>query len=128
MNNRSDLFIDSEFTSHSGLLLPFKIDCDALTDGDLDTLAAAIARRVRAFRSALGVPRGGVRLADALRPYAAGVRTYPFLIVDDVLTTGKSMEEARDRAGANSIGAVIFARGPCLEWITPLFIENTCAP
>ncbi|KKL20362.1 hypothetical protein LCGC14_2456230, partial [marine sediment metagenome] len=42
------------------------------------------------------------------------------LIVDDVLTTGASME--KQRAGrTNTIGAVIFARGDCPAWVKPLF-------
>jgi hypothetical protein len=118
---RRDLFVDGEFVSHSGLLLPFKIDCDALTDTDLGTLAAAIARRVGQFSAVHGIPRGGTRLAYALTQYCTGSIDDPLLIVDDVLTTGASMEEAHR---SNTIGAVIFARGPIPDWITPLFVET----
>lgn len=115
----SDLFIDGEFVSHSGLTLPFKIDCDALSDSSIETLASEIARRVK-FQYVRGVPRGGMRLANALKKHET---TGPVLIVDDVLTTGESMEEARrQHTGHNDIiGFVIFARGICPTWITPLF-------
>lgn len=115
------LFVDGEFISHAGLPLPFKIDCDALTDSDLATLAAEIARRLGRFRIAHGIPTGGTRLGYALTRYCTGSASDPVIIVDDVLTTGMSMEEARGLYGANTIGAVIFARGPCPSWITPLF-------
>ena len=119
---RPDLFVDGEFTSHSGLRLPFKIDCDVLTDGDIDTLASAISRRLVRFSAVYGIPRGGVRLADALaRLGGTGSQLDPLLIVDDVLTTGASMREARDRFGPNTIGIVIFARGPCPDWVVPIF-------
>lgn len=116
------LFVDGEFTAHSGETLPFKIDCDALTDGDIQTLAAEIDRRCVLFRDVHGIPRGGQRIAEALDQYCTGSPLDPLLIVDDVLTTGQSMEEARARFGPNTIGAVIFARGPCPDWITPLFV------
>jgi orotate phosphoribosyltransferase len=114
------LFVDGEFTSHSGQRLPYKIECDALTPADLDTLAADVARRFR-FSSVHGVPRGGIRFAYALRRYATGSSLDPILIVDDVLTTGTSMEAVRQGMGGNVFGVVIFARGPCPDWITPLF-------
>jgi adenine/guanine phosphoribosyltransferase-like PRPP-binding protein len=47
------------------------------------------------------------------------------LIVDDVWTTGGSMEE--HRAGRDAIGAVLFARGPVADWVTPLFTLNELA-
>jgi orotate phosphoribosyltransferase len=121
IENRHTLFVDGEFISHSGKRLPFKIECDALTDDDLDTLAAAIARRVVKFGSVYGIPRGGVRIAAALRRYATGHSLDPVLVVDDVLTTGRSMEQAREQLIPNVVGAVLFARGPCPDWIIPLF-------
>ena len=131
------LFTLGEFTSHSGLTLPFKIDCDALTDADLACLADVIANR-HAFSRAVGVPRGGLRLAVALQPYI-NPRLTSIMIVDDVLTTGKSMEDTRNELYAENgrrmaagekvsslmgraiFGLVIFARGPCPAWVTPLF-------
>jgi len=110
-----NLIVAEEFISHAGRLLDFKIECDALSDADIAALASVIARRIK-FGAVYGVPRGGLRLANALEPYAT---SGPRLIVDDVLTTGKSMVEVRN--STNDRGVVIFARGPCPDWITPIF-------
>lgn len=115
INEAMSLFVNQTFVSHSGKVLDFKIDCDALTDADLATLASVIAKRFK-FGAVEGVPRGGLRLAEALQPY---VTKGPALIVDDVLTTGASMEQARK--ALTDRGVVIFARGPCPSWITPIF-------
>lgn len=117
------------FTSHSNFQLPWKIDCDALSDGDIESLVKLICWKF-AFGEVYGVPRGGVRLAEALKPYCR--EGYPLLIVDDVLTTGRSMIAAFDQqhGGAGNkltkrpIGVVIFARGPCPDWVWPIFTVN----
>jgi hypothetical protein len=108
-----------DFVMHSGDPAYFKLECDALDDGDIAALARIISRKVR-FGHVYGVPRGGVRLARALEQYRSDG---PVLIVDDVLTTGRSMEEARAAFEFHSpvIGAVIFARGACPSWILPVF-------
>jgi hypothetical protein len=118
------LFVNGEFVSHSGLLLPFKIDCDALTDSDLETLAIHAVPRLVRFQDVYGIPRGGTRLADVLKPSGSGLSSDPMLIVDDVLTTGASMEDARAMLGLNTIGLVIFSRTRVPEWITALFVET----
>lgn len=128
-NGRASLFVAGEFTAHSGNLLPYKIECDALTDEDLATLAAEVARRLR-FSSVYGVPRGGRRFADALALHRSP--DGPLLIADDVLTTGASMEEVRSQiilagTAAQPLGIVIFARGPCPDWVTPLFGDVAAA-
>lgn len=118
-----NLFTPGPFTSHSGLTLPFKIDCDALTDADLDTLALHYARRQQ-YGEVHGVPSGGLRFAHALHQYRHPMSSF-ILIVDDVLTTGASITELRDewleQYHWKIIGLVIFARGPCPAWVTPLF-------
>lgn len=111
--------------------MPFKIDCDALTDTDLETLAlhfaAAIKPAGQVYGEIVGVPRGGVRFADALQRHVrtSGNQWQTHLIVDDVLTTGNSMEaywrERYPNRFSGVRGLVIFARGPCPEWITPIF-------
>lgn len=88
------------------------------------TLAELIRQLVGSYSSVAGVPKGGLRLASALTLYI--LMGGPRLIVDDVLTTGASMEKMREQWLAEHpetkvIGAAIFARGPCPHWIKPLF-------
>jgi len=115
----NNLFQLGNFKSHSGETLPWKIDCDALVLQDWTCLARMIAEEVGAFGRLEGVPKGGLDLMEALRFHRHQYLSGPLLIVDDVLTTGRSMEE--QRAGRDAIGAVVFARGPCPSWVTPLF-------
>jgi len=118
--DKMSLFRLGDFTLHSGNKSYYKIDCDALTDKDWATLARMIYESVGKFRKVVGIPNGGLKLAQALKPYRFPNPEYPTLIVDDVLTTGNSMEEIRKTMG-DCIGAVVFARNKCPNWITPLF-------
>lgn len=115
-----NLFQSGIFHLHSGETSDFKIDCDALTDDDLATLARFVAARFR-FGAVHGIPNGGNRLRCALAPLV----TYgPLLIVDDVLTTGGSMVRARrqfDGFFHDIIGVVVFARKKPAPWIHPMF-------
>lgn len=116
---RSDLFQSGFIRLHSGGHSSFKIDCDALTDGDLNTLAKLIAREFN-FSKVVGIPTGGNRLAYALQKWIK--KDGPLLIVDDVLTTGNSMEDEKEKyPHLHVIGVVIFARGSCPSWIHPMF-------
>lgn len=115
------------FSTHAKFQLPWKIDCDALSDDDIDAIVKII-RWKFSFGDVYGVPRGGLRLAAALRPFC--LEGYPLLIVDDVLTTGNSMKQARrdqNLAGENAIGIVIFARGQCPSWVWSIFAVNEWA-
>lgn len=103
------------FVLHSGDRSPFRINADALDDETLHACAAWLAEKLPPFGEVVGIPEGGLRLAKAMEAHAT---EGPVLIVDDVLTTGRSMETERE---GHEIGAVLFARGPCPEWITPLF-------
>ncbi len=112
------------FTAASGQIFPWKIECDALTQEDWSCLARIVSDFVGLFSKVEGVPEGGLPLARALFSYSTtykfgNVVKDPLLIVDDVLTTGASMERVRD--GRDAIGAVVFARGPCPSWVTPVF-------
>lgn len=118
------LFKSGDFTLHSGSKSYFKIDCDALRDEDWATLARIIYESVGRFRRVVGVPQGGLKLAKALKPYRFPNPEYPTLIVDDVLTTGNSITEMKATTKGNVIGAVIFTRGVCPNWITPIFQMN----
>jgi len=116
------LFQQGDFTLHSGAMSSFKIDCSVFRRDSIQALAALIAGRFD-FGCVEGVPTGGLALADELwraSPwFPHGHRGKPLLIVDDVLTTGASME--KQRAGRDAIGVVVFARGPCPSWVTPIF-------
>lgn len=121
----TDLFSPTPFRSHSGLDLSWKIDCDALSDVDLVTLAKVVAERMT-FCKVVGVPRGGLRFATVLSCYCSGPDGGTLLIVADVLTTGGSMQRERKLhssfgAFKEIVGVVIFARGPCPDWVQPIF-------
>jgi hypothetical protein len=117
------LFVNKSFVSHAGQRLEWKIDCDALTGEDLGTLAELIGTKYR-FGKVVGVPRGGLRFAEKLQQYISTDST-DVLIVDDVLTTGTSMEEIRQEyLESRSFGVVIFSRGVCPSWVLPIFQLN----
>tara|TARA_B100000131_G_C18000541_1_gene566314 strand:- start:74 stop:502 length:429 start_codon:yes stop_codon:yes gene_type:complete len=89
---RGNLFQIGDFTSHAGLPLKWKIECDALTWDDWVCLAQMMIER-EGFncRGAFGIPRGGDSLANALNlHYATKDPKDPIWIVDDVYTTGRS--------------------------------------
>lgn len=125
---RTTLFVKKEFRMHSGGIAHYKIECDALTDDDIETLAFMIATRAKklskkgtGINRVHGVPEGGLRLAKALEQYGGDPKGTD-IIVDDVLTTGASMEGAKKKTGwTNVIGVVIFARGHYPSWIKPIF-------
>jgi len=120
-----NLFQQKEFFMHSGEFTTFKIECDALTDEDIETVAYLISKKFN-FNRVQGIAKGGTRLGIALQKYCIE-DSKNSLIVDDVLTTGSSMKDARYSmwavypGGERVIGVVIFARGKCPDWITPIF-------
>jgi len=120
-----NLFEQKEFFMHSGDFSTFKIECDALTDKDIETLAYLIAMKFDFYRVQEVASSHKPRLGTALQRYVSE-HSKNSLIVDDVLTTGSSMEEVRFSMWAeypedkNVIGVVIFARGKCPDWITPI--------
>lgn len=120
-----NLFQLGDFTLNSGAKSAWKLECDALTDEDWKALAAMVKHLVGPFSSVEGVPRGGLKLAEHLLPHVALIGSAMHLIVDDVLTTGGSMERLRAAhkgpMGEGITGAVIFARGQCPFWIHPVF-------
>ena len=119
----SNLFQLGQFVLNSGVTSQWKIECDALTDSDIETIASMLVPLLWEFSHVEGVPRGGERLAEALRVHQTPGKG-GLLIVDDVLTTGGSMDRWRnDRMEAQ--GAVIFARQLPKRWITPLFQMTT---
>ena len=126
------LFQEGEFTGHSGGQLKWKIECDALEIDDWKCLATMILDyEKRPFQAAIGIPRGGVMLGSFLNHYSSQNPKDPYLICDDVLTTGGSMIEFRDKyfSKSESFGWVIFSRipvedrytDPKNDWISALF-------
>ncbi len=118
----TNLFNIGNFKLHSGSTSSFKIDCNALTSRDWDSLAYLISQKYK-YDRVIGIPSGGLKLARALTQFS--LNGYKTLIVDDVLTTGSSFEEIRKRIKEESFGIVIFARRKCPDWITPIFELNT---
>lgn len=113
--------VTGDFTLHSGSKSNFKIDCDDLDDSELEVIAQIAAPLMPAFSSVEGVPTGGLRLAEKFVPYI-DPESNIILIVDDVLTTGVSMET--QRADRKAVGFVLFSRS--LEWpgwISPFFVH-----
>lgn len=115
------LISKGKFKLYSGKESNFKIDCDALTDEDIECLAILIKERVGKYSFVYGISKGGFRIVKALEKYAEANRASPTLIVDDVLTTGSSMEQYKKQFPRLVKGAVIFARGKCPDWIIPVF-------
>jgi hypothetical protein len=77
----------------------------------------------RPFQSAIGIPRGGVMLGSYLNEYSTQNPNDPYLIVDDVLTTGGSMEVFRKEhfSGKETFAWVVFGRGFPPQWCRALF-------
>ena len=115
-----NLFQSGKFILSSGVRSDFNIDCDSLTDEDIETLARIVIDIVGSVSQICSVPTGGDRLTAALG-FKHAIRAAPVLIVDDVLITGRSMEAERLKHEEPVRGVVIFARAPCPRWITPLF-------
>lgn len=118
------LFQKVNIILNSGRASDFKIECDALTDEDIECFAYLISKKFT-FRKVVGVPTGGNRIEDALQKYTTNNDEHPLLMVDDVLTTGGSMirykSKYEEMGYDNIVGVVLFARGECPDWITPIF-------
>ena len=68
---------------------------------------------IRDSYKAIGIPRGGVPLQDALNKYASNNKADPKLDCDDVYTTGTSFREfCTTQDTIYAIKWVVFARKP----------------
>ena len=121
------LFQEKEFVGHSGDTLHWKIEMDALHSNEWKCIARMIMEHEeRPFCSAVGIPRGGVELSKYLNEYSTQNYDDPYLIVDDVLTTGGSMDHFRaewfkKHLYQESFGWVVFARTKPQDWVQALF-------
>ena len=100
------LFETRDITLHSGEQSDFKIECDSLTDEDIETLAMIAAKRSPRFYEVHGVPTGGLRFAEALEKYI-DPDSKSILIVDDVMTTGNSMWEMKKAIASENSGYIL---------------------
>lgn len=121
----ANLFQLGDFTLAGGARAAWKIECDALTSEDWTGLAAMAAEILPPFCTVFGVPLGGMPFARSLAKYETLDVAHPFLIAEDVVTTGGSMERFRARGRPYErivpIGVCVFARGPVPAWVVPLF-------
>lgn len=129
INRRPALFEPGEFTSHSGLKLNGKFECDSLTKEDWDTLALWGSKILPPFDVAFPVPPSRAGHKDNAKELSGRMNThyrrghgyaFPVLVCDDVLTTGSSLLAEMEKIkknwqGAGVIGLVAFARGPLPE-------------
>ena len=128
-----------KFHLHSGGESHFLLDCECLQYNDLRNIAKIILHKYYPKR-VVSIPKGGDRLADVLESLLRSSRPEPgsevidVLIVDDVLTTGASMQEAWMKLAVDGIrlkdmdppaptikGAVIFQRGPDMNGVFAVF-------
>jgi hypothetical protein len=118
------LFQYAPFVSAAGLNLLWKIECDALTDEDLECIVKVALPSLFSFKEVYGVPRGGVRIAEKFQPHCDPMADC-VLIVDDVWTTGKSLYNFRNtlqlRDPYNWQAFVIFARGSINARVKAMF-------
>ena len=115
------LFQDGDFKSHAGLPLKWKLECDAITDDEWRCLAKMVMDyQERPFYKAVGIPRGGLKFAEAMNEYASGNEEDSIMICDDVFTPGASFKEFINEnypmwSAGQGFRWVVFARRPCYE-------------
>ena len=119
------LFEELDFIGHSGDPLHWKIECDAIFPNEWKCIARMIMEyEKRPFQAAIGIPRGGVELGRWLNEYSTQNPDDPYLICDDVLTTGGSFDEFVEENFKDKkyFGGCVFARNkPKQDWIQSLF-------
>ena len=127
VGRHTNLFVEETFVGHSGGTLHWKIEMDTLTDVEWKCIAKMIMEyETRPFHAPIGIPRGALTLSSYLNEYSTQNPEDPYLIVDDVLTTGGSMnyfveQYFRNREPNEYFGWVVFARKKPATWIKTLF-------
>tara|TARA_B110000902_G_scaffold265117_1_gene348480 strand:+ start:1187 stop:1588 length:402 start_codon:yes stop_codon:yes gene_type:complete len=120
----ANLFEVGDFTSHAGLPLAWKIECDAIRPEWWHGLARMVMDyQTGPFCRAEGIPRGGVAFGEAMNQYGTGNPKDPVLIVDDVYTTGTSFREYCDKHYPDEVVIkwCVFARKPTTDGVNTLF-------
>jgi len=120
---QKQLFVEKNFIGHSET-----IECDALTSLEWKCIARMIyEKEPRPFQAAIGIPDSGLELGRWLNEYSTQNPEHPYLICDDVLTTGGTMDYFEDQYFRNRtphgyFGWVVFAKiKPPQPWINALF-------
>lgn len=74
------------------------------------------------FYTVVGIPTGGFELEKALQKYTT-TKSDTLLLVDDVMTSGESMRNAKEQIGPRQLiqGVVVFSRGRKLNWVDSIF-------
>lgn len=123
-HTEAKLFTVGDFISHAGLPLKWKIECDAISPEQWSALATMIMDyQTEPFSKVVGIPRGGLALQYALEPYVTE-GDHPWLVVDDVYTTGTSFREfCTNKYTMFAYKWCVFARKPIpsMEDINALF-------
>ena len=123
-HTEAKLFTVGDFISHAGLPLKWKIECDAISPEQWSALATMIMDyQKEPFSKVVGIPRGGLALQYALEPYITE-GDHPWLVVDDVYTTGTSFREfCTNKHTMFAYKWCVFARKPIpsMEDINALF-------
>ncbi len=120
------LIHQGDFTLNSGAKSSWKLIADQFIEDNLAGLVELICILAGPFSRVEGIPRGGTRLAEALAPYCT-IENTGHVILDDVLTTGGSMQRAMSaamkvgRASRSLRGVVVFARGPLPPGVAAIF-------
>ena len=120
----ANLFESGEFTSHAGLKLNWKLECDAIKPEEWHVLAKIIKEyEHQPWQKAVGIPTGGWALGNALDKYSTGNPNDPILIADDVYTTGTSFKEFVQASYSDvaTIQWCVFARQPTIGKVKALF-------
>lgn len=119
------------FIFSSGRRSDWKVEIDKADDEDIKTLALRGIEKLDGFSKVIPVPKGksgspidnAKRIAEVLQPFAEPDNEHlPVLVVDDVYTTGDSINAEMKLHGYNVMGLVLFAHAKPPPWINAVWI------
>jgi len=102
----------------------YKLVCDQFIADNVEALAWMLRQLAGPYGSVAGIPRGGLSLAAAMEKYRDRSLERTLLLVDDVITTGGSLNRERERLAGqydHIIGVAVFSRGPLPSWVSAMF-------